>query len=232
MMKKIGIIVIVVAGLCVSAQASVIIDYGSDVVGWTFSLTNTLSDLTSDPITYEEGHDEINSQLAIGNDSFSDATGYAGTIKLIWTAAETNFNAASWTGTAAEVGADSIGLGVRGGKRDWEIGEVLIVTFDLSGLTSTGSKPLAITSVKYENPTDTADIWKLVDGSGSNVVNSHLSESALSLEITDGATYAFIANDRGRLDSITLDTIPEPATVVLFAAVGAGLFFIRRKMSI
>jgi hypothetical protein len=256
-MKKIEIAIIAILGLAVTgAQASVILGHTSEQGGPT--RTHTVSDLNTTPPSssgdntpYASGTFSAASSLGAG-DSFSMV--YTAALDWDASAAQTaisngTFN--TYVGGLTPGNVDStadafyptITTGDDGGFN--ALGEVMFITFNTANLTTPGSS-LVLQELYFSTLTlgDRTDFliydasanavieknWdvKYDNGTVDTVTGSWTLETGDMVVLAVGASNG--ASDTWRLQTMTLDIIPEPATIGLIAATAGGLIFIRRFM--
>ncbi len=164
-------------------------------------------------------------------------SGASGTIRMDVTSLDdvtTPFNPTNWTGggSAGIIHTTTSGWGVNdsSGNGNMAAGEALILQFDFSDLTL-GNINDDVVWTGADLAVNGAEIWKLDGGSGS-LISSGTNIWSGNLVISDGDTFALVNGKTTamRMKSLTVDVIPEPATLGLVTFFGAGILVIRRRL--
>ncbi len=109
-------------------------------------------------------------------------------------------------------------------------GEAILLTFDLSGLALGAGESLVWTGANFLQIT--AEVWKQTGASEGTLVNTGIDLTG-NITLSDGDTFALVngaPSTAMRLRGMTLNVIPEPATLGIFSFAGVAILAIRRRV--
>jgi hypothetical protein len=199
-----------------SANATLITDPGTDLAlgdtGITYTLSGEIVGSTGDDLR------------------FADADG--GTFTLTFSSAVdlTIYNSANSTSVNFDddAGGNSAVITANTGSWDYTAGyydltsATQVATLGDSALSGLGTSVLTISTTRGFYAASDADI------ATSGAVRSDADWGELTISGVTSITYVY--SDATNYDSLRIDAIPEPATIGMLFAAGAGILFIRRRL--
>lgn len=242
MMKNIAAATLCVALLATSASAALIVDFAGAFAVDPMDIEVTDVGSSSHTI-FETGGNVAEWTTAggqvSGDSSFDEGGGVDGSLSgasgsLKWSMVTAVTGEWSLDGSGNIVisgGGDQItrnaadGWGVKGGGSNNIDEDILGFDFDFSNLTLPAGQFLRITEFTTSNGGSARII---VDGVSDQVV----APGAVSIDLSDGQLVAFSGDSttsQYRLDTVTLEVVPEPATMSLLAVGGIALLRRRRR---
>ncbi|MEM0964921.1 MAG: hypothetical protein AAGJ81_02055 [Verrucomicrobiota bacterium] len=195
---------------------------------WNSSVETLAFDVVSDVVTLDGAE---STAVAIVSGSFSESltdTSFSITFSGFGVTDTTSFSTDDFTGTPANMGSNTNGLGVSGGIA---LGDGIVLTFNTADFEAANPGQeisfLAVAQVQ----TRTGDVWE----EGSVLIGSFTSGSPATFDIPapDGKEFAVTnpsTTNQIRVSSITIGVIPEPSVAgMLVGFLALSVVALRRR---
>lgn len=240
-MKKTITAIVALLGAAGIVQASIILDVNSNKDSANFVWTVGALNTTSPTVSVNSGGALASGDTTGGLAGDSFALSWTGTLDWDRTAAQ----AAGSFGTY--LSGLTMGATINGGVNAWGVGPsqfgatnaALVATVDTTGLSAGTSLVFEGLDWRLDTVGDRADIL-VYDVSADSFLYERWDKapggfSTSGIELDNGDMIIIGAMNDGQVyqfDTITMDVIPEPATLGMIVACGGGILFIRRRFII